>query len=83
MPFGPHSANLVARDPAAPDSIMTGAAPDSLGHLEFSVASGVIALEASAIGYARIQTEPISLPPGSVWLVDLRLHRSCPIVEEF
>ena len=83
IPFGPYSANLVARDPAAPDSILTGAAPDSLGHLAFNVPPGVIALDASAVGYARIQTDPISLSPGSVWLVNLQLHRSCPIVEMF
>ena len=82
-PFGPHSANLVALDPAASDSVLSGAAPDSLGQLGFDVVPGVVTFEARAIGYARVQTRSVSLTPGSVWLVDARLHRSCPTVEMF
>ena len=77
-PIGPLS--QVSASQAA--AVVSGARADASGLLSFEVPPGTTRFEASAMGYVQVKTDSVTLPPGSIWEVQFRLHQSCPIVED-
>lgn len=64
-----------------PDSFVAGADVDSLGQFRLELNPGTFDFHVNALSYVGLVAENITLSPGSIWSLQFKLHRQCPIVE--
>jgi hypothetical protein len=76
-----NAAQVVIASPAIRDTTRELANVDSTGQFEIVTDPGSYVFEGVGIGHVGVSTDTLTLPGGTVWALDFKLDRRCPIVE--